>query len=427
MATIGADRVVAKAGQADRGWLTLPFLGWATAALFFFYAWVLRVAPSVMIEELMRDFAVGAAAIGNLSAFYFYGYAGMQVPVGMMIDRFGPRRLIASSAAVCALGCVLFAMSTAFWGVAAGRFLIGASAAFSLVGAMAVAGQWFPANRFALLSGWAMLMGMAGGVFGQAPLRLLVETLDWRRAVLVTAAGGVMIAIAAWLTVRDRQRGSGGLGQVFAGLGSVMRNRQTWLIAIAGLGTTGPLLGFAGLWGVPYLTVTAGVDQAAAASITSTLFIGWGIGAPLFGWLSDRVGRRRLPFVAGLMLVTASMAALVYVPGLSVAAIVGLCFLCGFGGSSQIVGFAAAREHNAIAFSGTAIGLVNGMVTGAGALYQPLLGWLLDLAWGGQMASGARIYDAAAYRFAFGVLVAGAFVGLLCTLAMRETYCRQKH
>lgn len=412
--------------QAGRVSLTLPFLGWLTGAVFFFYAWVLRVAPSVMIEELMRDFAVGAAAVGNLSAFYFYGYAGMQVPVGMMIDRFGPRRLIAVSAAACALGCVLFAMSTAFWGVAAGRFLIGASAAFSLVGAMAVAGQWFPANRFALLSGLAMMMGMAGGVFGQAPLRLLVEMMDWRRAVLLTAAGGLLIAIAAWLTVRDRQRGSGGLGQVFAGLGEVMRHRQTWLIAIAGLGTTGPLLGFAGLWGVPYLTATAGVDQATAASITSTLFIGWGVGAPLFGWFSDRIGRRRLPFIAGLVMVTVSMAALVYVPGMSVAAIASLCFLCGFGGSSQIVGFAAAREHNAIALSGTAIGLVNGMVTGAGALYQPLLGWLLDLAWDGQMASGARIYDAAAYRFAFGVLVGGAFVGLLCTLAMRETYCRQK-
>lgn len=416
----------AKPEQADRGSLTLPFLAWLTAALFFFYAWVLRVAPSVMITELMRDFAVGAAAVGNLSAFYFYGYAGMQVPIGMMIDRFGPRRLIATSALVCALGCVLFAMSTAFWGVAAGRFLIGASAAFSLVGAMAVAGQWFPANRFALLSGWAMMMGMAGGVFGQAPLRLLVERLDWRRAVLLMAAGGLMIAIAAWLTVRDRQRGSGGLGHVFAGLGKVMCNRQTWLIAIAGLGTTGPLLGFAGLWGVPYLAATEGLDQATAASITSTLFIGWGVGAPLFGWFSDRICRRRLPFIVGLVLVTAAMAALVYVPGMPIAAIAGLCFLCGFGGSSQIVGFAAAREHNAVALSGTAIGLVNGMVTGAGALYQPLLGWLLDLAWNGQMASGARIYDAAAYRLAFSVLVVGASIGLLCTLAMRETYCRQK-
>jgi hypothetical protein len=114
------------------------------------------------------------------------------------------------------------------------------------------------------------------------------------------------------------------------------------------------------------------------------------------------------------------------VPGLPIVAITGLCFLCGFGGSSQIVGFAAAREHNAAALSGTAIGLVNGMVTGAGALYQPLLGWMLDLAWKGEMAGGARVYDAQAFRFAFSTLVIGALIGFLCTLAMRETYCRPK-
>lgn len=404
---------------------TLAYFGWLTGALFFFYAWVVRVAPSVMIEELMRDFAVGAAAIGNLSAFYFYGYAGMQVPIGMMMDRFGPRRLMTTAAGVCALGCVLFAMSTAFWGVAAGRFLIGASAAFSLVGAMAVAGQWFPARRFALLSGLAMMMGMAGGVFGQAPLRLVVERYDWRTAMMITAAGGLVIAAAAWTSVRDRHRGSGGVGQVFGGLGRVLRNPQTWLIALAGLGTTGPLLGFAGLWGVPYLEATHGIDRTAAAAVTSTLFIGWGVGAPLFGWFSDRIGRRRLPFIIGVVLCAAAMASLVFLPGLPLWAVSVLCFLCGFGGSSQIVGFAAVREHNAASLSGTAIGFVNGMVTGAGALYQPLLGWLLDLAWGGQMVAGARIYDPSAYRFAFSVIVAGAVIGLCCTLAMRETYCRQ--
>lgn len=417
--------MIAATEQPGRTALTLAFFGWLTAALFFFYAWVLRVAPSVMIEELMRDFAVGAAAIGNLSAFYFYGYAGLQVPVGMLIDRFGPRRLIAISAALCALGGVIFASSTAFWSVAAGRFVIGASAAFSLVGAMAVAGHWFPPRRFALLSGLAMMMGMAGGVFGQAPLRLVVETLGWRGAMLLMASGGLALAVAAWATVRDRRRGSGGLKQVLGGLGAVVMNRQTWLIAIAGLGTTGPLLGFAGLWGVPYFVTTHGLEQTTAAAITSMLFIGWGVGAPLFGWLSDRIGRRRLPFVAGLVLCASTMAAIVYVPGLSVTAVTALCFLCGFGGSSQIVGFAAVREHNAAASSGTAIGIVNGMVTGAGALYQPLLGWLLDLAWDGQMLSGARVYEASAYRLSFGVLVAGAIVGLLCTLAMRETYCRQ--
>ena len=141
--------------------LRLASFAWATGALFFFYAWIMRVAPSVMIDELMRDFAVGAAAIGNLSAFYFYGYAGMQIPVGLLMDRFGPRRLMTLAAAGCAVGCVMFALAPALWALSLGRFIIGATAAFSLVGAMVVAGEWFPPARFALLSGLAMMMGMA--------------------------------------------------------------------------------------------------------------------------------------------------------------------------------------------------------------------------------------------------------------------------
>jgi len=404
----------------------LPLLGWFTAALFFFYAWVMRVAPSVMVEELMRDFAVGAAVLGNLSAAYFYGYAGMQIPVGLLLDRFGPRRLIAIAALACAGGCALFALGTTLAAVIAGRFLIGASAAFSLVGAMAVAGQWFPANRFAILSGGAMAMGMAGGVFGQAPLRLAVEATDWRTANLLLALGGVGLAIAAIATIRDRWRGSGGMKDVLSGLGIVARSRQCWLIALAGLGTSAPLLGFAGLWGVPFLVTAHGLPRTMAASVTSALFIGWGVGAPLFGWLSDRIGRRKTPLLAGLALQCIAMAPLIYMPGLSVAALAGLCFLVGFLGSAQIVCFALARENHPPQLSGTAIGFVNMMVTGAGALFQPLVGFLLDLACSGEIAQGARVYDTGAYRLALTSLLVSSFAGLLCLVFVRETYCRPR-
>ncbi len=410
---------------ASSGALRLALLGWATGALFFFYAWILRVTPSVIIDELMRDFAFGAAAVGNLSAFYFYGYAGMQIPVGLLMDRFGPRRLMTLAGLGCAAGCVLFALAPTLWALSLGRLLIGATSAFGLVGAMMVAGQWFPPARFALLSGLAMMLGMAGGVFGQAPLRLLVERLDWRPASLALASGGVLLALAAFATVRDGARGSSTLRQVMSGLARVGRNRQTWLIAVAGLGATGPLLGFASLWGVPYLVLTQGLDRTAAAGVTSTVFIGWGVGAPVIGLLSDRIGRRKLPFVLGLALTAVAMAALAWSPGLPLWAVSVLCFLCGFGGSSQIVGFAAVRELNSPAAAGAAIGIVNAAVTGGGALYQPLLGWLLDLAWTGEMAGGARVYAPAAYSTAFSVLVAGALVGVACTLLMRETRCRQ--
>jgi MFS family permease len=204
----------------------------------------------------------------------------------------------------------------------------------------------------------------------------------------------------------------------------VVRHPQTWLIALTGLGTSAPLLGFASLWGVPFLETAYALPRTYAATLTSMLFVGWGVGAPLVGWLSDRIGRRKAPLLAGLALETLALAALVYVPGLPVLALAGLCFLVGFFGSSQIVCFALAKENQPVHRSGTAIGFLNAMVTGAGALFQPLVGSLLDLAWTGETVLGARVYDIGAYRLALASLIACGLAGLLCLLAVRETFCR---
>ncbi len=402
----------------------LLYAGWFTAAFFFLYAWVLRVAPSVMVEELMRDFAVGAAVLGNLSAAYFYGYAGMQIPVGLLLDRFGAHRLITAAGVLCGCGCLLFATGDSLATVTLGRFLIGASAAFSLVGSMAIAGQWFRPDQFASLSGLAMAMGMAGGVFGQAPLRIAIEASDWRSVMLLLAGVGFVIGLSAWVCVRDRSRGSGGVAHVLAGLATVIRHRQTWLIAIAGLGSTAPLLGFAGLWGVPFLKTAYALEPTTAAAITSLMIAGWGVGAPLFGWLSDRIGRRCAPLLAGMALETAALAMLIAVPGLPLAILAALSFLVGLFGSAQISCFALVREIHPPGLSGTGIGFVNAMVTGAGALFQPLIGLFLDLAWTGETIAGARNYDAGAYRWALFVLVGVCLAGLLAALPIRETRCR---
>ena len=399
----------------------LPLLGWLVGSLFFFYAWILRVSPSVMVEELMRDFAVGGAIVGNLSALYFYGYAGMQIPVGLLLDRFGPRRLMTVAAGVVAVACLLFAWSDGLVGASVARFLIGAGCAFSLVGAMAVAGQWFPRERFALLAGLAMMFGMAGGIFGQAPLRVAVDATDWRTTMATVGVVGFGLMLAAWLFVRDRRRGSGGVGAVFEGLRRVAANRETWLNAVAGLGSTGPLLAFAGLWGVPYLQAVHDIDRVAAGTVTSVTFIGWGIGAPLIGWFSDRIGKRRSPLIAGMILSALSLVAILYLPGIPLWGVAVLCFGIGFGGSAQIVCFALVREHNLPQYSGTAIGMVNALVTGAGALFQPMIGWLLDLSWDGLMVDGARVYAIGAYNLAFGVLVAGCIVGILCAFFVGES------
>lgn len=379
-----------------------------------------------MVSELMRDFAVGGAILGNLSAFYFYAYAVLQVPVGVLMDRIGPRRLLAGAALVSAVGSLIFASSEALAGAYVGRMLIGAGVAFSWVGVLTVAAQWFPPTRFAFLAGVGQAVGMAGGVFGQAPLAMAVGEVGWRGTLIGVGCAGLVLGLLMWIVVRDRQHEATASVGILASLGTLLKNRETWLNAVFGLATAGPMLGFAGLWSVPYLTTVYGLDRAAAAGFASLMFIGWAVGSPIAGMIADRLCRRKLLMVVGAACAASTLAAIVYLPDLPLLVLSVLMVVHGATASVMVLSFACVREHNPPGMSSSAMGIVNVAVVGSGALFQPLIGLLLDLNWGGTLLDGARIYDPGAYRVALSVLIVGCAFGFIASLLMRESYGRQR-
>lgn len=403
---------------------------WAAFVLgtaFFGYAFAQRVAPSVMTGELMRDLAVGGAALGSLSAFYFYTYAAIQLPVGVLIDRFGPRKLLSSALILCALASVGFAASETVLGASIGRGLIGGTVAFGFVGTLTIAGYWFPPSRFGTLSGIVMTVGMLGAMAGQAPLRMLVELLGWRDTMLALAAAGAVLGLLLFLIVpnRPRRQADRAAGRhPLAGLRDVATNRQSWLCAVIGFGPTGTMLAFSGLWAVPWLSTVRDFPISEAAGIASAVFLGWALGAPLLGWVSDRIGRRKPVIMGGLTLSLAALCAILFADVASTGMLVTLFLLNGIGSSAMIVAYGAVRELNRQENSATALGLVNMFVVGSGAVLQPLIGWLLDLNWSGDTLDGARIYDSVAYATAFSTLVVANVLGLACTFWLRETWCR---
>ncbi len=408
----------------------MAWLVWGLGALCFTYAFFHRVAPSVMVNDLMRDFAVGGAVLGNLSAVYFYAYVGLQIPVGLFIDRWGPRQVLTVTVALAACGSFLFAWADSLTVAYVGRALIGAGVAFGFVGGLALATNWFPTRRFALLSGLTMFAGMAGGIGGQAPQAALVEAFGWRDTVFWTGIAGLVLAALIWLVVRDRPPQASTSAEpaasgrtVMAGLRKVLRNPQTWVIALYGAMMSSSLLAFGSLWGVPYMMESYGLSRPAAAFSASLLLLGWALGGPATGWISDHLGRRKLPMVMGAAIGLVSIVTLLYVPGLPLIAVQALLVVNGAAGGSMVISYAAAREHNPGPV-GAAYGFTNMATVSGGALFQPFIGWLLDLNWEGAVHAGARVYSVAAYKTAFVTLPILFAIALFAALMIRETWCR---
>lgn len=404
-------------------------LAFSLGTLFFAYAFIQRVTPSVITGELMRDFAVGGTVLGSLSAFYFYAYASLQIPVGMLIDRFGPRKLMSVAAALCAIASLVFALSDSLWVALLGRAMIGATVAFAFVGTMAIAGYWFSASRYAMLAGFLQTVGMFGAVFGQAPMRLLVESTGWRGSLQLLAILALVLAVSIYFLVPHRpqrvlqQKRPSGL---LPGLGPVVRNGQTWICSYIGFGMTAIMLAFGGLWGVPWAQSVGGYSATEAAGIVSMIFLGWAIFSPLHGWLSDHLGRRNPIIRIGALVLLVSGAWLFYATPTSTPLLMLLIFVTGAAGGAMTVSFGSVRELNDPAYSSTSLGLMNMHVVGAGAVMQPLLGWLLDSQWDGTVIDGARIYSAADYQFAFGSLLLVTAMALVLSFLLRETYCEQQ-
>jgi MFS family permease len=404
---------------------------WSLSAIAFGYAFFQRVAPSVMVSELMETFSVGAAVLGQLSAFYFYPYVLLQIPIGVLLDRLGARVLLSGAMALAAAGTIAFGLAQTLEVSYAGRFMIGAGSAVGFIGSMALASQWFPVQRFALLAGLAMLIGMVGGFAGQGPLAALIDIFGWRTTMVTSgvAAAGLTIAIA--LVVRNSPRPSSEpaphkqrWADVLSGFLQAVRSREIWLIALVATSMSGPLLAFGGLWGVPYLVVAYELPRPQAALLVSTTLIGWALGAPLGGWVSDYILRRKTPIVAAAAVLLLLVTVLTAVPQLPLWALVLVIFGMGLSGGHMVISFALAREVSQPGLHGSVMGLVNAMTVASGAVLQPVIGALLDMLWDGRMAGGVRVYQASDYRLALASLVAWTAMGLIASLFLRETRCR---
>lgn len=380
-----------------------------------------------MVGDLMGEFAIGAAVLGTLSALYFYPYVLLQVPLGAFIDRFGARLLLTSALSIAGIGSILFATADQIGAAYLGRILIGTGSAVGFLGTLAIAGKWFPPHRFAFLAGLVMFFGMMSGVLAQAPLSAFVEVFGWRLA--MWSMGGVSfgLALLIFAVVRNAPPGQQitGRGQswadVWRGLGRALSSREVWKIAIVASTMSGPMLALGGLWGPPYLMRAYGFAPPVAASIVSAILLAWAVGAPFAGWLSDRVGKRKIILVIGSFVLLLAMNILVFLPPPPIFFTALVFVAIGAGGACMAVTFALARENTPADINSSATGIVNSLTVASGAILQPGVGLILDYLWDGTNLNGTPVYSVNDYQTAFTLILVTCAIGFLVSLTLKES------
>ena len=424
-------------GRGSRPPLSLAWAVWGLGATLYFVAFFQRVAPAVLTRELSLEFGLSAAALGNLSAFYFYSYVAVQIPTGLAADRWGPRRLLAAGALLTTVGTLLFAFAPSLAWASAGRLVIGAAVGVAFVSMLKLVTHWMPASMFAFASGVALVVGVAGATLAGAPLRIAVDAFGWRAAMAAMAAFTALAAVAIWLVVRDdpcergyashypAQAHRAAAPSMTAQLREVLSYRNTWLLLLIPGGLSGIILTFAGLWGVPFLETQYGFTPREAALLASGMLVIWSLSSVAYGPLSQRIGRRKPLYVGGVAVAMALWAVVVFVPGLPRPALIALLAGIAVSAGVFVLTFAFAKESVPARLGGSISGIANMGVMLGGMFMQPLVGYVLDRHWTGVMANGVRVYDYLAYRWGFALVLAWGALSLVLLAFTRETNCRQ--
>lgn len=384
------------------------------AAIFYGYDFFLRIMPSVMIQPLMNSYHVNAATIGLISAFYYYAYTPLQIPSGLIIDRFNTQIILLIALVMCVLGTFLFAYVPILQVAYLARMMMGIGSAFAFVGSLKLAARWLPRKQFALFSGVATSIGTIGAVGADWILSRLVTQLGWQSAVAVIGYVGIGMGILILAFVRnapptielaESKLPKTPWSQSLKALWHVMKSFRFWINGFIGSVLFFPINVFASLWGVAFLIEAKHFSPTEAASITSLIFIGATLGAPMAGWFSDFVKSRRIPLFISAAAVLIISLLLIYTPIASHLMIYILLFLLGFFVGPQVLVFAVARRISPPHTTGMSTASTNFFVTLGAAILQPLIGILLDLSWSGvRSAAGTPIYSVASYKHAFLVL-----------------------
>jgi MFS family permease len=405
------------------------FFIWGLANLFFFYEFFLRVLPATVAKEIINSLDMTIEQYAFIGSAYYLTYSFMQIPVGLLLDRFDAKFLVTGAVTLCSLGALWFSVSEAFLPAFFSRLIIGVGSSFGFISLMIVTLNWFPKQHFAFLLGCGQFLGAIGPLCAGAPIAYILKLVggDWRTVFLWVAFFGFFLtALFIFFfkgkpTVKDKILFVDKMDSLWVRLKSLLSLSQVWwtLSYAALIYVTVPILG--AFWGISYLEAK-GLDKTVAALVISMIWVGLAAGSPLLGKLSDSMKRRKpvAAFCATAGLISSLF--LLLTPSINEFFLGSLFFLMGVAGSGQNLSFAIMSEQAPKALRATAVSLNNTAMMGFAALLPPLVTLVIrHFAVDGQLTVFAFEKGFIAIPLCFSL----AF--FIAIFALGETFCRQQN
>lgn len=412
------------------------WLVWGVLALAYVIVFFHRVSAGVVRQELIQTFNITDVEFGNLGAMYFYAYLIMQIPSGILADTLGARKTVTAGTLVAGIGSIILGYASSIGIAYIGRLLVGLGVSVVFISILKVLSQWFDEKEFGRMSGLTSFVGNGGSLLAQFPLVVLVSLIGWRSSFVAIGVVTIIIAILAYIIVRNTpeelgyqpimKKSSGKKVNLSESIKIVFTNPRTWPGFFIFGGMFGSVIAFMGTWGVPYMMHVYGITKAKASTFTMTVTVGLMIGSLIVGTVSDKLGKRKLPFFIFSIIYTLTWIIFLFVsPGmLSFTLLYILLFVMGLSSAGFVLSWASAKEVNPPEYAGMSTGTVNMGGFLFAAIIQPLIGYILDKTWTGELVEGVKIYSAASYNNAFLVCLVAALIGLLGIFFIKETNCR---
>ncbi len=422
----------------------IPWIIWGVAGVFYFFEIILRMLPGTMSAEYVKLFNINDTQFGMFTAFYYFSYTTMQIPAGLIVDRFSIRKTLFFACLACVSGFLLIHSTRQLHIAELGRFIVGFGSAFAYVSSLKVASIWLPPNRFGLASCIIDSLGMIGAMFAEIVIVRMDINYGYSSSIHFLLITGIIVAALIFLILQDSPASESRHGKpkkeinihdksdVIEKVIRISKNPQIWIIGAIGCLFYLPSSVLGDVYGIPYLKSVYHLTRRDASLLMTTFFAGWVLVGPLLGALSDKFNRRCLPIVITLIVDTILFSLLIFTPmftsiRFSMTTLLLMFFFIGVATGSHPLVFALAKENYSNRIAGTVVALTNTLIMLGGLLFQPIVGFLLDLNHGSVGALGVQHYTAHNYLVALSIIPVSLMICIVLMFFVKETGHRLHH